>query len=112
MLGDAAQVRRLVTQDGRAFLGRIVTPDAVNTLLGKLGAGEGIKLTSSQIVDAALAGKVIPLGGVSGLSVKRARVNGEQRLEVIGFDPRALPSYKARASSPRSSSSRPVFSFP
>jgi hypothetical protein len=28
--------------------------------------------------------------------VKRARVNGEQRLEVIGFDPRALPAYKAK----------------
>jgi hypothetical protein len=23
-------------------------------------------------------------------------VNGEQRLEVIGFDPRALPSWKAK----------------
>jgi hypothetical protein len=96
MLGVAAQVRRVVTQEGRSLLGRIVTPEAVNTLLSKLGTGESIKLTTSQIVEAALAGNVVPVDAVLGLSVKRSRVNGEQRLEVIGFNPRALPSYKAK----------------
>lgn len=96
MLGAAAQVRRVVTQGGRSLLGRIVTPEAVNTLLSKLGAGDSIKLSTSQIIDAALAGNVVPISGLQGLSVKRSRVNGEQRLEVLGFDPRALPAYKAK----------------
>jgi hypothetical protein len=96
MLGAAAQVRRVVTQEGRSLLGRIVTPDAVNSLLSKLGAGDSIKLSTRQIIDAALAGNVVPINGLQGLSVKRSRVNGEQRLEVLGFDPRALPAYKAK----------------
>lgn len=96
LLGDEAQVRRLVTQDGGSLLGRIVTPDAVNQLLDKLGLGEVIQLTTSQIVSAALAGKVVPIDAVRGLTLKRSRVNGEQRLEVLGFDPRALPSYKSK----------------
>lgn len=49
-----------------------------------------------QLVDAALGGKVVPIDAFSGTSLKRSRVNGEQRLEVIGFDPRALPSLKAK----------------
>ena len=96
LLGDDAQVRRLVTQDGHSLLGRIVTPDVVNALLDKLGIGEAIKLTTSQIVSAALAGKVVPIDALRGLTLKRSRVNGEQRLEVLGFDPRALPSYKTK----------------
>jgi hypothetical protein len=63
MLGDAAQVRRLVTQDGRALLGRIVTPDAVNTLLGKLGAG---RASSSPVRRSSMRrwrGRLFPLAG-------------------------------------------------
>ena len=96
MLGEEAQVRRLVTQDGRSFLGRIVSPEAVNPLLEKLGLGDAIKLSTDEIVQAALAGNVVPINAARGLSLKRSRVNGEQRLEVLGFDPRALPSLKAK----------------
>jgi hypothetical protein len=49
-----------------------------------------------QLVEAALAGKVVPIDALSGTSLKRSRVNGEARLEVVGFDPRALPSWKAK----------------
>jgi len=96
LLGDEAQVRRLVTQDGRSLLGRIVPAEAVNMLLGKLGIGDRIALSPDQVVEAALAGKVVPIDALSGTSLKRSRVNGEQRLEIIGFDPRALASWKAR----------------
>jgi hypothetical protein len=44
LLGDEAQVRRLVTQDGRSLLGRIVPAEAVNMLLDKLGIGDRIAL--------------------------------------------------------------------
>jgi hypothetical protein len=91
LLGDEAQVRRLVTQDGRSLLGRIVPAEAVNMLLDKLGIGDRIALS-----EAALAGKVVPIDALSGTSLKRSRVNGEARLEVVGFDPRALPSWKAK----------------
>ena len=95
-LGDQAQVRRLITQDGRSFLGRIVPVDAVNDLLESLGLGGAIKLSVAEIISAAMAGKVVPINALHGLSLKRARVNGEQRLEIIGFDARALPAYKAK----------------
>ena len=96
LLGEDAQVRRLVTQDGRSLLGRIVTVDAVNALLDKLGLGSTIQLTVSEIVCAAMAGKVVPINAARGLNLKRSRVNGEQRLEILGFDARALPAYKAK----------------
>ena len=96
LLGDDAQVRRLITQDGRSYLGRIVPTDAVNDLLARLGLDGAIALSASDIIGAALTGKVVPIDAVRGLSLKRARVNGEQRLEVIGFDPRGLASWKAR----------------
>jgi len=96
LLGDEAQVRRLVTQDGRSLLGRIVPADAVNMLLDKLGLGDRIALSADQIVEAALSGKVVSIDAALGLNLKRSRVNGEQRLEILGFDPRSLPSWKAR----------------
>lgn len=96
LLGDEAQVRRLVTQDGRSLLGRIVPAEAVNMLLDKLGLGDRIVLSPEQLVEAALGGKVVPIDALSGTSIKRSRVNGEQRLEVLGFDPRALASWKAK----------------
>lgn len=96
LLGEEAQVRRLVTQDGRSLLGRIVPADAVNSLLDKLGLGERITLSTDEILRAALAGKVAPIDAVRGLSLKRSRVNGESRLEILGFDPRGLASWKAR----------------
>ena len=96
LLGDEAQVRRLVTQDGRSLLGRIVPAEAVNMLLDKLGLGDRISLSPDQLVEAALGGKVVPIDALSGASIKRSRVNGEQRLEVLGFDPRALASWKAK----------------
>ena len=89
-------MRRLITQDGRSFLGRIVPVDAVNDLLESLGLGGAIKLSVAEIISAAMAGKVVPINALHGLSLKRARVNGEQRLEIIGFDARALPAYKAK----------------
>jgi hypothetical protein len=96
LLGEEAQVRRLVTQDGRSLLGRIVPAEAVNMLLDKLGLGDRIALTPDQLVEAALGGKVVPIDALSGTSLKRSRVNGEQRLEILGFDPRSLPSWKAK----------------
>ncbi len=96
LLGDEAQVRRLVTQDGRSLLGRIVPAEGVNMLLDKLGLGDRIVLSPEQLVEAALGGKVVPIDALSGASIKRSRVNGEQRLEVLGFDPRALASWKAK----------------
>ena len=96
LLGEDAQVRRLVTQEGRSLLGRIVPVDAVSALLDKLGLGSTIQLTASEIVSAALAGKVVPINAARGLNLKRSRVNGEQRLEILGFDARALPAYKAK----------------
>lgn len=95
-LGDDPEVRRLVTADGRALLGRIVPHGDVNTLLGKLGIAGAIKLAPAEIVAAAWEGKTVTVGGSSGLTLERRRVNGEARLELSGFDPRSLPALKAK----------------
>ncbi|MDE2569625.1 MAG: methylase, partial [Sphingomonadales bacterium] len=79
-----------------SLLGRIVPPEAVNTLLDKLGLGGQISLSPDELVQAAMAGNVVPIGAAAGLSLKRSRVNGERRLEILGFDPRALPALKAK----------------
>jgi hypothetical protein len=96
LLGDDPEVRRLVTADGRALLGRIVPHGDVNSLLGKLGITGGITLAPAEIVAAAMDGKPVAIGGAAGLTLQRRRVNGETRLEISGFDPRALPAMKAK----------------
>src|SRR3546814_2583684 len=68
----------------------------VNTLLGKLGIAGAIKLAPAEIVAAAWEGKTVMVGGNSGLTLERRRVNGESRLELSGFDPRSLPALKAK----------------
>ena len=72
-----------------------VPAESVNTLLEKIGFGDRVAVSPEQLVEAALAGKVVPIDALSGTSLKRSRVNGEPRLEVLGFDPRALASWKA-----------------
>lgn len=78
------------------MLGCIVPADAVNSLLAKLGLDGAIQMSPDQLVRAALAGKVVVFDTVRGLSLKRSRVNGEPRLEIVDFDGRALPGYKAK----------------
>ena len=85
-----------MTADGSALLGRIVPHGDVNTLLGKLGIAGAIKLAPAEIVAAAWEGKTVMVGGNSGLTLERRRVNGEPRLELSGFDPRSLPTLKAK----------------
>ncbi|WP_241127945.1 strawberry notch-like NTP hydrolase domain-containing protein [Novosphingobium terrae] len=96
MLGDEAQVRRVVTTEGQSMLGRIVPAEAINRLLKKLGLDGAIRMTAVELVDAAMAGKLVQLDEARGLSLRRSRVNGEARLEIIGFDARSLPTYKAK----------------
>lgn len=96
LLGDDPEVRRLVTADGRALLGRIVPHGDVNLLLSKLGITGGINLAPAEIVAAAWEGKTVALGGNTGLTLQRRRVNGESRFELSGFDPRSLPALKAQ----------------
>ena len=96
ILGDEARVRRLVTSDGHSLLGRIVPAEAVNPVLTTLGLDGSIQISASELVQAALAGKIVEINGARGLSLKRSRVNGEPRLEIVGFDARALPIFKAK----------------
>lgn len=96
LLGDDPEVRRLVTADGRALLGRIVPHGDVNLLLSKLGVTGGINLAPAEIVAAAWEGKTVAIGVNTGLTLQRRRVNGESRLELSGFDPRSLPTLKAQ----------------
>jgi hypothetical protein len=107
LLGDEAQVRRLVTQDGRSLLGRIVPAEAVNMLLDKLGIGDRIALSPEQLVDAALGGKVVPIDALSGTSLKRSASMASSGLRSSALIPALCLRGRPRAASPRSSPIRP-----
>lgn len=96
LLGDDPQVRRLVTADSHSLLGRIVPHADVSNLLGKLGITASVRLRPEEIVAAALDGRTVAIDQARGLSLRVSRVDGDRRLELLGFDPRALASFKAK----------------
>jgi hypothetical protein len=107
LLGDEAQVRRLVTQDGRSLLGRIVPAEAVNMLLDKLGIGDRIALSPEQLVEAALAARWCPSmpcpAPASSVPVSMA----SSGLRSSALIPALCLRGRPRAASPRSSPIRP-----
>jgi len=84
-----------VTADGQALLGRIVPHADVANLLTKLGLANTIRLQPAEVVTAALEGRTVTIDAARGLTLRMARVDGDRRLELAGFDPRALASLKA-----------------
>ena len=77
-------VSRIVDAEGRSWLGRIVFPGDLHQLFGKLGLSEETSLTPSEIARAVENGNVIPLNRPFACEIKRARVNGLPRIEIVG----------------------------
>ena len=88
-------MRRIATQTGASILGRIVPASYVNTLCEKLGLKGRINLDPTAIMQAVREGQTVSLTGNHALKVKRSRVNGQNRIELIGADPRSLAFYKS-----------------
>ena len=77
-------VSRIVDADGRSWLGRIVFPGDLHQLFGKLGISDDSSLSPSEIARAVESGNVIPLKRPFACEIKRARVNGLPRIEIVG----------------------------
>jgi hypothetical protein len=94
---DFVRVSRISAKDGRSLLGREVPMQAVAALCEKLGLNQTVKLDSHDVVQSVLAtGQALSIGGRDGLMLKRALVNGRQRLELAGWSAARLDWYKAQ----------------
>ena len=92
---DHLVVNRIVDGEGRSWLGRMVFPRDVPALFGKLGLDETQILSPDEVAQAALQGGSITLKRPFACEVKRARVNGKPRIEIVGAPAAQLPWLKS-----------------
>lgn len=88
------RVMRVVTSDGNQYLGRVINPDQIDSVLRGLGANRTVKKYSSDEVIK----EVLDNGREAALrdnkwKINRRRVSGEWRLEVTGNNVWSLPKY-------------------
>jgi predicted RNA methylase len=94
---ETVQVVRIAAHDGRSLLGRAIPSSALTALGQRLGVDVSLDLPPDEIVATVLrTGKPMPVGGPEELVLKRALVNGSQRLELSGFSASRLDWYKAQ----------------
>lgn len=79
------RVMRVTTSDGKTYLGRIISPNDIDTVLSGLGQ----KRTMPKISGAEAVNKVLKDGDVimfrdSRMRAERVRVSGENRIELKG----------------------------
>lgn len=88
---EHVQVLRIAADDGRSLLGR----EIAMVHLGELGVA--LDIPPSELAAMVLrTGKQLKVAGPEDLTLKRALVNGSQRLELAGFSAARLGWYKAQ----------------
>ncbi|MGQ0588661.1 MAG: strawberry notch-like NTP hydrolase domain-containing protein [Sphingosinicella sp.] len=93
---DHVQVMRIAAADGRSLLGREIPAAALGELGTKLGLDIPLDVPPDELAATVLrSGRSLPVRGVEDLVLKRALVNGSQRLELTGFSAARLPWYKS-----------------
>lgn len=91
---DNCRVYRLETNDGERVLGRLVTADQLSTVYRALGIDTAVDMTTTEMLEAVMErGASVDVSG--GLTLKRSRVMGELRLEIVGHSASDLPALKA-----------------
>ena len=94
---DHVQVIRIAADDGRSLLGREIPAAALGELGAKLGLDLSLDVPPAELAASVLrSGKPLPFRGVEELVLKRSLVNGNQRLELVGFAPARLAWYKSQ----------------
>ncbi|WP_430912249.1 strawberry notch-like NTP hydrolase domain-containing protein [Methylobacterium sp. sgz302541] len=92
--GIDMRVFRLVTDAGERIVGRVVEPEDLPIIRERLGLGAGTAMTSADAFAAVLSGRA-GLELIGGLQVRRVRVMGEDRIELIGSSDSARAGLKA-----------------
>ena len=94
---EQVQVIRVASADGRSLLGREVPVALLGELSRKLGLDLPIDVEPAALAATVLrTGCAFPFRGVEEVTIKRALVNGSQRLELVGFAAARLPWYKSQ----------------
>ena len=95
--GDHVRVSRIAAKDGRSLLGREVPAIHVPDLAKALGIDIAFEIGADKVAAIVTkTGKAMPLSSVDLLTVKRALVNANQRIELTGWSPSRLDWYKAQ----------------
>jgi hypothetical protein len=92
---DHMAVNRIVDGEGRSWLGRLVFDDHVPQLFTKLGIDRAETLPPDAIAKAVAGGRSVDVSHPFPLTIKRAIVNGSQRIELVGCPHDRLPWLKS-----------------
>ncbi|MBA3897130.1 MAG: strawberry notch C-terminal domain-containing protein, partial [Sphingomonadaceae bacterium] len=92
---DHLVVNRIVDQEGKSWLGRLVFEDHLPTLYTKLGIDPASKMDAAAVARSALAGDSVAITRPFEMTVKRSLVNGQQRVELSGCPAAQLPWLKS-----------------
>lgn len=93
---EHVQVIRIAADDGRTLLGREIPAAYLGELGERLGFDAADAVPPDVLAETVLrSGKPLPFRGPEPLLLKRALVNGSQRLEIEGVSAARLAWYKA-----------------
>ncbi len=88
------RVYRLQTDDGERVIGRLLNPEQLGAVYAALGVDAGPGLSAGQVWSAITERRVsFRLAG--GLTLRRARIMGVERVELADFAPDAVDRLKA-----------------
>ena len=92
---DYLEVRRIVDEEGRSWLGRLVHELDVAKLLEKFDIASTVELSPEMIIRALGEGRTVPIKQPFEATIKCSRVAGEQRYEIVGAPVDQLPWLKS-----------------
>ncbi|WP_234715862.1 strawberry notch C-terminal domain-containing protein [Sphingopyxis macrogoltabida] len=92
---DYLEVRRIVDEEGRSWLGRMVHELDVAKLLEKFDIASTVELSPDTIIRALSESRIIPIKQPFEATLKGSRVAGEQRYEIVGAPVDQLPWLKS-----------------
>lgn len=92
---DYLEVRRIVDEEGRSWLGRMVHELDVAKLLEKFDIASSVELSPEMIIRSLGEGRTVPINQSFEATLKCSRVAGEQRYEIVGAPVDRLPWLKS-----------------
>ncbi|WP_196490100.1 strawberry notch C-terminal domain-containing protein, partial [Erythrobacter donghaensis] len=92
---DYLEVRRIVDEEGRSWLGRMVHELDVAKLLEKFDIATTVELSPDTIIKALGEGRTVPIKQPFEATFKCSRVAGEKRYEIVGAAAEQLPWLKS-----------------